>query len=479
MVDIKLKPTDPPLYYVGIDGTDVLDTVAWGHLWNARFGWRNLLWELDKNPADNQRRVDKAHPLLPILREQRNYRNNNYADTCIMPEGKDGKGLDSNWPSQSGPNLNVTQMNQGLDFMRSFILSPGADKVTSSLNDTGRGVVASVVYISSHGVVSGDMFGATSNHIAAVEYTFSLIEAVVKNKRFSGPDWLLLSNCNTLVPATHNDWIDLMNGSKPLRGIVGFQDVCPLPEGSVDVFAAFINRLAKGKTILEAWSQALTAMGMERRWVVLCHENAEGDTIADWNARKLKPIPPGVPKIFMFNQAKPKGVQVVHTPDPFKAFWSKGTPPVAITAANRSDPANKIVPHDTVSITVKPPAPATTFTMGTTISITLIFIRPNYQQAINVNRMFTVKGQLGASAPSTVKLNTDRPSSTLGPSDGDDSWVLVVTGTPTEVILTLECIDLDLSRHNLHNVPYWLRVKLSAPSSMEFDFIRNGSIIVM
>lgn len=231
----------------------------------------------------------------------------------------------------------------------------------------------------------------------------------------------------------------------------------------------------EGKTILEAWSGACTKHAIPDRWVVLCHENAKDDTIADWNAGTLKPIAPSSSKVFMFNKANPGGTLVVPTPDPFEVFWSKGT--AKISVANRNDPANRIANKDTVSITVKPPSTAV-FPTGTTITITLIYIRVNYLQAINVNKMFIIKRQSGASAPTTAKLNSERPSSS--PDDGDDSWILKVTGTPAEVTLDLECVDLDLSKHGQHNVPYWLRVKVESPSSLpvKFDFTRNGSILL-
>jgi hypothetical protein len=470
MANIKLKPDDPPLYYVGIDGTNALDTIAWGNLWESNFGWRNLLWELAIDPLDKQRRVDKAHPLLPNLQEERPYRGNKYTNTCIQPYGKDGKGLDSKWPSQTNIFLNFSTMDQTCDFMRTFILSPGANKATSSLNDTGEGVVACIVYISSHAVSTGLMYGESYNH-----EVFSLPEAVTKGRQFSGPDWVVLSNCRTLTPFFLSDWTALMGGKKPLRGIIGFQETCPLAPGSADMMASFIARLANGKTILEAWSGALTALNLESAWVVLCHENAQGDTINDWNTRKLKPIPPGSSKFLGFNKTNPGGFPVIPRPDPFTVLWSKGIPPVMITGANRD--TQRIAAGDTVTITVKPPGGGT-FTAGTTVTITLIFIRPDYpKQAINVKTMFTIKGQTGASAPTTEKRNLQRPRAAVG-SDGDDSWILTVVGTPTEVTLTLDCVDLDLSKRNQIDLPqYYLRVRLSGPPPIEFDFIRNGTIL--
>jgi hypothetical protein len=207
-----------------------------------------------------------------------------------------------------------------------------------------------------------------------------------------------------------------------------------------------------------------------KNWVVLCHQDAVGDTIADWNAGKLKPISSGSSVLF-FDDANPTGTKVVQPVDPFEAFWSKGG--TRITAVNKNDAANRLKAGDTVVITVRPPAPPpatpppppATFATGTVISITLVYIRVDYKQNIDVDTMFSVTTQTGAGPATTANLNPQSPG-------GNDSWKLTVTGTPTEVTLTLECSDLS----KLHDtgMPLWLRVDIT---SQKHDFIRNGAII--
>ncbi len=452
---IKLKPDQPIRRYVGIDVTKALDTIAWGHMWNATFGWQNLLWELDKDTAyaTTQRRIDKAHPTMPVKRLVRKHGANTFADTCIMPEGVDGSGSDASFTQ--------TDMDAADDFMKTFILSPGTESAKSELNDAGKGVVADIVLISSHGLFSGDMFG-TGNPLRNV---FELSKIASKGGQFSGPGWVILSNCSTLNTATHGDWLQLMTGTNPLRGIVGFQHGCPLESGSVDMLGAFIRQLASGRTFLLAWKNAVSAIVSPNNWIVLCQQDATGDKIADWNASSLNPIVPGSP-VLMFDNSNLTGTQVVVPSDPFEVFWSKGG--TQITAINKNDPANRLKAGDTTIITVKPP-PATpspaTFASGTVISITLVYIRTDYPQNIDITTMFTVTGQTGAGAPVTANLNASSPG-------GDDSWKLTVVGTPTEVTLTLRCTDLSM----LHDtgMPLWLRVDIT---SQRHDFIRNGSII--
>jgi hypothetical protein len=480
---VKLKPDQPKRFYVGMDGTGTIDTLAWGQLWHATFGWSNLLLELNKDPADADRRVDSAHPKLPIRRlvRKQGSTGTTFADTCLLPEGVDkpvkgafkGSGTDKLWPGADAL-ANKAEMDAACKFMQTFILNPRVDAAASSLTDIGSaGTVASVVFISSHGFSTGDMFG-DSHFVAGNEFIFELSKAVAAGQ-FSGPDWLLLSNCSTLDSISQPDWVKLMTGSTPLRGIVGFQNVCPGPDDSVDIYSHFIDQLAAGKTFREAWRAAVRSKTNKDFWVVLCHENAKGDTIADLNAGTVTAIPASGSKILAFDEANLTGVQVTDPPDPFDAFWSKGG--TAVTPANRS--ANKLSAGDDVTITVRLPNPArdpavpTQFTDKSEVSITLIYIRPNYEQDVDVTALFSIQGVTGGAMRATnptVKLNNQRPA---GFDKGPDSWVIVVSGTPTELVLKLKCSSLSSLTH--HNVLVRLQVDIGVK---KFYFARNGAIEV-
>jgi hypothetical protein len=481
---IKLKPDQPKRFYVGMDGTGTIDTLAWGQLWHATFGWSNLLLELGKDPLDADHRVDSAHPKLPIRRlvRQQGSTGTTYADTCLLPEGVDkpvkgvfkGSGTDKLWPGADALG-NLAEMNAACKFTQTFILNPRVDAATSALTDVGSaGAVASVVFISSHGFSTGDMFG-DSHFVAGNDYIFELSKGLVAGQ-FSGPDWLLLSNCSTLDSISQPDWVKLMTGPTPLRGIVGFQNTCPGPDESVDIFSRMIQELANGKTFLQAWRLAVKSKTSKDFWVVLCHENAKGDTIADLNAGTVTAIPAAGSKIFAFDESKLAGVQVTDPPDPFDAFWSKGA--TAVTPANRS--ANKLSAGDDFTVTVRLPDPSRKpgivpiqFADKAEISITLIYIRPNYEQDVDVNALFSVQSVVGgALRPTnpTVKLNNQRPA---GFDKGPDSWVIVVSGQPTELVLKLKCSSLSTLHH--HNVLLRLQVDIGG---FRFYFARNGAIEV-
>lgn len=477
MTDIQVAPPTTDLFYVGIDGTNVVDTLAWGALWRKRFGWSNLLLELDPDPADSTRRLDPAHPALPMIGATRTHRGARFTDTCITPEGLDGSGHDAKWPG-STPQANLAQMNQQLTFTQTFVLNPRIDSTTKTLTDGAGDLVADVIFISSHGATNGDMFGVRGYTQAGVDYMFSLIQAVALNRRFGGPKWVLLSNCNTLFQATHNDWLDLIaDPATPLRGITGFRDACPLADGSVDLFATMIDSMAQGRTIVESWQRALTGHGLGKNWIVLCHEEAAGDTIQAWNANTLPPITKlSPPAVKQFTADDPGGRAVVHTDDPFGLSWSKdGT---VITPANRLLPANKIKTGDKVAITIRPPSGAANFEAGTRVALMLVYIRVTYNQIVDVTKMFTIDPATssGIQQPVTTKpVNRFRVK-----SDAPDTWLMQIDGTPAAAVLSLTAGNLDLSGLGHHNVPLWLGgfMKIpSQPSIIAFEFIRNGSII--
>lgn len=473
----KIAPPVNDLFYVGIDGTEVVDTIAWGALWRDQFGWKNLLLQLNADPADANRRLDPAHPNLPMISVTRTHGGQKFTDLCVMPEGLDGKGLDAKWPGPHPPD-NVSLMNDQLAFTQTFALNPRVDPAAHALSSTSGSIVADVVFISSHGATNGDMFGVEGYTLSGVDYIFSLIQANALNRRFGGPKWLLLSNCNTLFAATHNDWLDLIvDPAAPLRGIAGFRDACPLADGSVDLFAALIDQMKRGQPIIQSWQKSLTDHGLEKNWIVLAHEEAAGDTIQAWNAGTLPPITKlAPPSVKQFTSDAPAGAAVTHTSEPFSVFWSKGG--TRIGAANRLDPANKIATGDKVTITITPPGAAAAFEAGTRVALMLVYIRVTYEQIVDVTKMFTIDTATssGIKQPVTVKpINKFRVK-----ADAPDTWLFEIDGTPASAVLSLTCGNLDLSSLGHHNVPLWLRGWVKSPSAadvLRFDFIRNGSII--
>jgi hypothetical protein len=475
MTDLKIRPPASDLFYVTIDGTRAVDSLAIGRLWQ-KFGWRNLLDGLNGPSADPQRRTDTAHPELPIrfMEETRAGTSAKFKDIVIMPEGRDGTGVDpGNWPSASSTG-NSAKINAANTFIQGFILSPACDPAASALGSGAR--TADLVYVSSHGVRTGDMFGAASNFIDEVNPFFILAKAAAApGGKFAGVKWLILSNCNTLVPATHNDWLRLMGASTSFRGILGYQGPSVPADPSAGADVSFVNQLLTGKPLKESWRQANRAWGMTSQWVVLCHDAAKDDTIQQWNDGKLAGVPFAPPVIKLFDEANQSGVAVVQRSDPFEGFWSRiaGGVTTKITSANRYDAANKITTGNDVSITVVSAPHAATFAAGTVIEVTLIFVRPDYPEPINVNQMFSITAKTGIQpAVTTAKRNTALSGS------GSDTWVMTVDGTPALVTLGLHIDKLFIGDVH-HNLQFWLRAKFTAPDGSGvplFDFDHDGVV---
>jgi hypothetical protein len=490
MADLKIKPPTTDLFYVTIDGTRAIDSLALGQLWKG-FSWNNLLSGLNKSPTDSSRRVDNAHTKLPVRFVNQTQlfaqssgppkKGSAFADIVIMPEGRDGEGVDAgNWPSNTKTG-NVAEINAANTFIQGFILSPTCDPAASALGSGSR--VADLVYVSSHGVRTGDMFGTASDDIDEVDPFFILAKAAAGGGKFNGVKWLILSNCNTLVSETHNDWLKLMTASKSFRGILGYHGTSVAADQSSGADVSFVRQLSAGKSMMEAWRQANKAWGMADRWVVMCHDAAKGDTIAQWNAGTLAGISFKPPDIKLFDESNLKGSAVVNTPDPFGLFWSKtvsGTT-TKITPGNRYNKGNKIKTGDDVSITVVSAPKSPKFAAGSTVEVTLIFVRDDYPEEIDIDRMFKITAKSGIDpAVTTVHRNTGRPD--LGPKrpdKGPDTWVMKVPSAVASITLGLNIVKLFLGKAH-HNLPFWLRATIKAADGSntvpEFDFIHDAAI---
>jgi hypothetical protein len=480
MTNMAARSPVKPLFYVMIDGTRAIDSVTIGSLWQ-QFGWKNLLDGMTIPASDANRRTDAAHPSLPIrfMQEARPGKASTmFSDVVIMPEGRDGEGVDKgNWSSASKTG-NAVQMNAANGFIQTFILAPNCDPIASKLGGGPRH--ADLVYVSSHGVLTGDMFGEASNEIDKVDPFFILAKAAASGAKFLGVKWLILSNCNTLVDPTHNDWLTLMGASPGFRGILGYHGTSVAADESAGVNVTFVNRLKKpGTSLRDAWRQANKAFGasMTGRWVIMCHDAARDDTIDQWNRGTLAGIPMAPPVIKLFDEANPAGIVVTRRADPFGVTWSALTAGAAttITAANRYDAAHKIGIGDNLRITVRSAPSAAAFAAGTVIEVTLIFVREDYPEPIDLDRMFTITASAGiAASVQRVRHNIKRADK------GNDTWVMTVTGTQAAVSLDLHIDKLFIGAVH-HNLPYWLRAGFTPPGGAAvpvFDFIHDAAIYV-
>lgn len=497
MTKAKVKARSVGLFYVTIDGTRAIDSLAFGQLWSGEgIGWQNLLDGLRTDTSDPDRRVDGAHPQLPIhhFAERQVFpggrSGNMFTDTVLMPEGIDGEGVDfPNWPFSTAAG-NAPQINDANKFVRNFIVTPCCDVATSSLGSGTR--FADLVYVSSHGVRTGDMFGQSTNHNPEVDpggffiLALAAAKAAASGAGFAGVKWLVLSNCNTMVPGTHNDWLTLMKASPGFRGILGYQGPSVAADKSSAADVRFVTYVKAGQSLRAAWRQANIDSGMTSQWVVICRDPARNDTISRWNSGKLPPVL-ATSAITLFDERDQSGAPVVPHPDPFGVFWSTIAGGVAtkITPLNRYDPGNKITSSTAaspslVSVTVTSAPAVPSFPAGTVIQATLILVREDYPEPIDIDRMFTIVSTSGIS-PIVLSLHLNDKRKLGSPpaiDPGFDTWEVTVPAEVTSVTLTLR-IDRLFLGFEFHNYPFWLRASFTPPGGPQvgpFDFTHDATI---
>jgi hypothetical protein len=468
---MKAKSPQAPLYYVGIDGTEAVDTFVFGNYWADNFKWTNLLSKL---ALSGKRYTDADHPSLPILRRGQKVGDKLFADGCIMPEGVDGKGIDpGNWTGADA-SANQTLLEASIDTVRtSFVMSPHCDTTKKALGLAGD-IKADLIYLSSHGLYSGRLLGETTLHsFSSSHYMFDLAVALAAGTPFTAPKWVIIAACSILDESNWNSWRTLMSDpGDPVRGILGYRATSPGAEDAARLNISFINKLASGMTMLEAWRKANEAFGSgtSRNWSAVCNVDAVGDTLTDWNAFKLKPITVSPLVVKGFTHDDSAGSIVAAAVEPYRVRWLNRKPDQPgddVDAAALK--VTEVKPGDVVTIAVAPalatpPAPPGTFAAGSTIDLTLFFIQIRFSKEVEIDAMFTVKDQFNIS-------KVDRKRVNAAGTAGNDTWSVAVAGTPTIVALTLECKRAIPASQSLTQGILWIHGSLiSGGSPLEFDF---------
>ncbi|KYG07630.1 hypothetical protein BE21_28375 [Sorangium cellulosum] len=319
-------------YYAMADGTSAVDSEAFGKLLDAKggaTGWRNLLDLLDQDPAEPGRLVDPKHDFLPIYKLKRAgslAAKDPKGIACICPGGLNGLGQDAMWQSFRGgaavdfPEFKGTSYEKlvgrhagaelSAKFLSEFMLDPvvevdGARKqIVSGASAGAKGTLfrASLLYMSSHGWLGGFARGDMNpGHPGALPLpTAGIVDDPrqrylpfnayfvvgrfdVAGRAFRGPEWIVLAQCSTLNNTTWAMWARVMARSAPqVRGILGYEEASPAAVSSIPIATSFFTHLKSKKTFYEAWKAANTG----QNWAALVHEDAMGDTLDGWAARK-------------------------------------------------------------------------------------------------------------------------------------------------------------------------------------------------
>jgi hypothetical protein len=304
----KIKLANKDLSYVAFDGTDSIDSAAFGLAIEDIFGVRNLYTEqLKGNVAadDPSRLEDPNHPHLPIWRvagddsmsvalkaeDPKAKKNTKLKPIAVIcPSGFKGDASDT-FPGYD--------LDASVKDLESIILKPGVHmrtkdkKMALAAGHEGEGgkiISPEILTLSSHGWLGGYMKGNAGESWMIIGGTAK------KGLRFEGPVWLILAQCSTVCMATWPSWCKVMANSDPVvRGVLAYEEVAPAAAAAADFAVAFFKNL-KTMSFIQAWAAVNNKNG--RSWSAIVHEKAKKDSLTNY---------PSWPKIDKTDVADPLG----------------------------------------------------------------------------------------------------------------------------------------------------------------------------
>lgn len=363
------KAAPRALYYLTIDGTSAIDSVAYGELLEgSKHGWRNLVGDfLSPAPDDAARLLDPAHGYLPICRYSAKTPSKFVAVVC--PGGREGLGMDPFWKAYPGETAaehphGKFETDFGTVFGRhaahyrsatlvgELILIPTVQVVTKEgaevrrlfdarelpdTRDDGTMIPADLLIVSSHGWLGGYMRGDSIRTWQEAEPAearpeesfiwFVVGEMAEQARGFQGPSWIILAQCSTVNRATWPLWARVLSNSVPgVRGILAYEEVSPSAAGSIPVARSFVSN-CETMTILDAWKAA----NRGKKWAAIVHQEAVNDRMADWrNFAPLSAVSTGADSgnyLGFLRSTPAEGEPIRDVPPPFGLRLDAVSPP--------------------------------------------------------------------------------------------------------------------------------------------------------
>ncbi|WP_394847457.1 hypothetical protein LZC95_08325 [Pendulispora brunnea] len=315
-------------YYVLIDGTDAVDSAAFGAELEKHTGWRNLYGDfLARAKKDPQRLHDPAHPFLPICLVEAGGKK----VAVVCPGGRNAYGKDPFWITYPGRDPKTgepdpdgirdwsdavqtkgrhTAAEESARYTQDLFLRPqvelefggaGGTQVIPQLpggpaSSNAVHYSADLLYFSSHGWLGGFARGNSivswqlaSPPEARAAYTpsvyFSVGRYAAEGRGFAGPKWIVLAQCSTINAATWVLWARVFAKSHPhVRGILAYEEASPGADSSVSIAQRFFQHLKDKKPFLDAWRAA----NQTQKWAAIVHKEALGDRLDLWS--QFKPL---------------------------------------------------------------------------------------------------------------------------------------------------------------------------------------------
>ncbi len=439
----------PPLYYLVIDGTEELDSGTFGKEIQERFKWKNLVGELDVDPADKTRLVDATHPFL-LVRKCMDATGTTPIPV-VTPAGTSGLGQDTawarytnddpvlensscetgsdgelTWTSDDGDFVTMgrhTACEQATRFVPTLLLRPRL--VRKDFADASHWVFAdmdepdqearkaSLVYVSSHGWLGGfmapnEMLPNPTVQPAAAQREYGsarrwFLVGRESTMNFQGPLWVVLGQCSTLNSATWAHWAKMMAGGSPVvRGILGYEEVAPVAYRAAYITQKFFKELEAGKSFLAAWKSANVTTGSgSEPWAAIVHTEALEDKMQDFRAFPAltahAPTDLSSPASYRgFLRSIPDGEEIRDVPPPFEfTLWNLPNaaepdgPRKAVTPDHLAGWRAQLQPGQSWDMVIAPAASDPPDTIVSAV-VEMIHIRPTYTEQIPIAALFDV-----------------------------------------------------------------------------------------
>jgi len=233
------------------------------------------------------RRVDSAHPLLPIRRR--------CGALMILPDEIKGKSkkyvrdpiFNAYLRTHTDDEFNKEIRKQN-DFLSSWIFSPGVK--ISGKKGSEKGMLtldsdytdyADIVGVGGHGS-NGLIWGEGEG----IELRNSIWRAHAHTDRLK---YIIIATCFHLSEFNLEIWLPAMRRRNPVHGFLGYRWGYPGAKVGRNVFNRFTKKLKEKrgtKTILDAWREANSG-SLRQTWAALLHHTSAKDTMKDWMCGRL------------------------------------------------------------------------------------------------------------------------------------------------------------------------------------------------
>jgi hypothetical protein len=334
--------------YAWIEHVDPRDGSAFCRGMKA-LGWDNLAEVLPlKNAADTEgRRIDAAHPLLPIR-----WKNNGLL-ILPYPFGLPNEDPPIKKDPLAGESTEAA-VRDNCAFLCRWTFCPGVKKSGELVAGPGADKYADIVVVSGH----GSSMSVWAEHQLGMKFA-ELAQAAAIPEDLDYPKYVIFACCSIVEFESSHMWRRFLRRKKPVRAILGYSSKYPGGSVGEEIFTRFAQLLAAaegGVSILEAWK---LANGSQAPWAAILHKEAITDTIHALERNALAPIKADGDLVWFGASAESTGFPVVDEQITYRVRFWMGTraAPMGreISINNNFSPRIGLIPGQYGAITLEFP----------------------------------------------------------------------------------------------------------------------------